>query len=164
MTWLGEQSNIQFVGQTVGCPGTFMFPTLEDVSHQNRLEFPVCESFQMQFSLGIALTGQTVVSVYPRQNFLLLATADLVLLDKMVEMTDGKCNPHVIVRVATGPTIPVDPQTQHRGNYTNMYRELLKNMPVKEIRSAEEALSIYQEAYYRKGPSLIVENGNSYGS
>jgi hypothetical protein len=69
MEWLGQQPNTQFIGQTVGCPGTFMYPTLEKVPMDKRLEFPVNESFQMQFSIGMALAGKCVISVYPRQNF-----------------------------------------------------------------------------------------------
>src|SRR5437868_809174 len=91
MEWLGTHDNVQFVGQTVGSPGTFMYPTLQNVPMDRRLEFPVNESFQMQFCIGVALTGKCVIAVYPRQNFLLLATGDMVnMLDKIPAISKGQ--------------------------------------------------------------------------
>ncbi len=52
---------------------------------------PINESFQMQFTIGLGLAGYVPVSVYPRQNFLLLATADMVnMLDKMPLISGGQ--------------------------------------------------------------------------
>ncbi|MBF0570227.1 MAG: hypothetical protein HQL18_05600, partial [Candidatus Omnitrophica bacterium] len=67
-----------------------MFQTLRDVPKDRTLEFPVNESFQMQFSLGLALEGYVPVSVYPRQNFLLLARGDMSnMIDKLSAMSNG---------------------------------------------------------------------------
>ncbi len=103
MEWLAQQPKILFLGQTVGGPGTFMYSTLQDVSPDKRVEMPVNESFQMQFTLGLALAGYIPISVYPRQNFLLLATADMVnMLDKMPAISANQVLPQVIIRVASG--------------------------------------------------------------
>ncbi len=61
MEWLGSKPETLFVGQAVGVPGTFMFNTVSDVPLEKRIEFPVSESLQMQYSLGLALAGFTVV-------------------------------------------------------------------------------------------------------
>lgn len=165
MEWLGLQQDTVFIGQTVAGPGTFMYPTLEEVSLDKRLEMPICESFQMQFCLGVALTGKTVIAVYPRQNFLMLATADMVnMVDKVVDLTHGEVNPHLIIRVATGPDHPIHPGIQHVNNYAEAFRKLFKNIPVIELGSAGEVLPQYQAAYNRKGPSLIIEHGNLYNA
>ena len=122
MKWLGQQDKTFFVGQTVGCPGTFMYPTLKDVPIEKRMELPVNESFQMQFSIGMSLAGYIPISVYPRQNFLLLATGDMVnMLDKIPAISEGKVNPHIIIRVASGPYKPVHPGHQHIGNYAEAF-------------------------------------------
>lgn len=166
MKWLGDKPNVQFIGQTVGCPGTFMYPTLKDVSPWQRLEFPVNESFQMQFSLGVALQNpeNCVVSVYPRQNFLLLATGDMVnMADKIKDISNGKLNPHLIIRVAVGPDTPVHPGHQHIGDYGDAFKIMFKNTKVYKIEEAEEVYPIYKQAYENPGLYLIIETGNFYG-
>lgn len=165
MKWLGEQPNTYFIGQTVGCPGTFMYPTLADVPMEKRLEFPVNESFQMQFCLGVALTGKCVIAIYPRQNFLLLATGDMVnMMDKIQDISQGKLNPHIIIRVAIGPDTPVHPGHQHIGDYTWAFRCMFKNIHILNIDEPEHAQSIYEHAYNNPGQYLIIETGNFYGS
>ncbi len=163
MDWLGRQEDTVFIGQTVGCPGTFMYPTLEKVPESKRLEFPVAESFQMQFSIGVALTGKTVISVYPRQNFLLLATGDMVnTLDKIIEISRNKQNPHVIIRVASGPDRPVHPGHQHIGNYAHAWKDMFWNIPVYELLHPDDILKTYQKVYKNRYPALVIEHGNLY--
>ncbi len=165
MEWLGRKPQTFFVGQTVGCPGTFMHPTLKDVDPVKRLEFPVNESFQMQFSIGMALAGNIVVSVYPRQNFLLFATGDMVnMLDKIPAITKGKVIPHIIIRVATGPDTPVHPGHQHVGNYAKAFKAMLDWVRVYELNTPEEVFPIYRNAYEHPGAYLVIEHGNMYGS
>src|SRR3989338_11696828 len=114
MEWLAVQPKTIFLGQTVAGPGTFMFQTLRDVARDRTLEMPVNESFQMQFSIGLALAGYVPISVYPRQNFLLLATADMAnMLDKIPAISSNQLLPRIIIRVATGPDSPVHPGHQH---------------------------------------------------
>lgn len=164
MTWLGKQKDTIFVGQTVGCPGTFMYPTLEGVTKEKRLEFPVCESFQMQFTLGLAMSGYIPISVYPRQNFLLLATADMVnMIDKVSAISEGKVIPHLIIRVASGPFKPIHPGHQHIGNYAEAFKKMFTTIKIFEIEEPGEALPIYKYAYNNPGSYLIIENGNYYG-
>ena len=164
MEWIGQQPKTQFVGQTVGCPGTFMYPTLKDVDSAKRLEFPVNESFQMQFSIGLALAGDIVISVYPRQNFLLLAVGDMVnMLDKIPAISQNEIIPHIIIRVATGPDTPVHPGHQHVGNYVRAFKAMFTRINVYELNIPEEIFPIYQHAYEQPGMYLIIEHGNMYG-
>lgn len=163
MTWLGQQKDTVFVGQTVGCPGTFMYPTLADVPKEKRLEFPVNESFQMQFSIGLAFAGKVPISIYPRQNFLLLATGDMVnMLDKIPAISKEAFNPHIIIRVASGPFKPVHPGHQHIGNYADAFRKMFTKIEVIEIEKAEYVFSVYEHAYLNPGAYLIIEEGNKY--
>lgn len=166
MSWLGDRPDTIFVGQTVGCPGTFMNPTLKDVNTDKRIEFPVNESLQMQFSIGLALAGYVPISVYPRQNFLLLATADMCnMLDKLTAISGERVLPKMIIRTAVGPDSPIHPGHQHVGNYIDAFRKLFGWIDVFEINEAVDAMPAYKYAYDRndKRATLIIEHGNYYG-
>src|SRR3990167_5256636 len=114
MTWLGEQQDTIFIGQQVCYPGNAMFNTLEGVPMEKRIELPVMEDAQMGISLGMALTGKTVISIYPRFDFLLLAVNQLVNhIDKLDDFTHGQYHAKVIIRVGIGSTKPMYPGVQH---------------------------------------------------
>ena len=165
MEWLALQPKIMFVGQTVAGPGTFMFQTLRDCPKDRTLEMPINESFQMQFTIGMALAGYIPISVYPRQNFLLLALADMAnMLDKIPEVSDGKWPIKVIVRVATGPDAPVHPGHQHIGNYAEGFRKMFSHIDVVELDTAEQIFPAYEYAFNRTDgkSTLIIEHGNYY--
>lgn len=165
MEWLATKPDTLFVGQTAGVPGTFMFQTLRDVPKDRALEFPVNESFQMQFSLGLALEGYVPISVYPRQNFLLLAMGDMSnMVDKLSAMSNGAVNPKIIIRVATGPFKPVHPGHQHVGNFAEGFRRTFDWIEVVEVNEPEEIFPAYKRAYEREDSrsTLIIEDGNFY--
>ena len=165
MEWLATQPRVMFVGQTVAGPGTFMFQTLRDCPKDRTLEMPINESFQMQFTVGMALAGYIPVSVYPRQNFLLLATADMAnMLDKIPEISNRKWPLKAIIRVATGPDAPVHPGHQHIGNYAGALRKMFHWIDVVELDSAEQIFPAYEHALKRTDgkSTLIIEHGNYY--
>jgi pyruvate/2-oxoglutarate/acetoin dehydrogenase E1 component len=167
MEWLATKEDTVFVGQAVGVPGTFMYQTLRDTPEGKRLEFPVCESFQMQFSIGLALGGKVPISIYPRQNFLLLATGDMVnMLDKIPAISGNKVLPKVIIRVATGPDTPVHPGHQHVGNYADAFRKLFSWIEVVELEEPDQIFPAYQKAYERTDnkSTLLIETGNYYNA
>ena len=165
MEWIAQQPRTLFVGQTVAGPGTFMFSTLKEVSSERTLEMPINESFQMQFTIGLALAGYIPISVYPRQNFLLLATGDMTnMLDKIPAISGGQLVPKVIIRVATGPDAPVHPGHQHVGNYAEAFRKLFTTIDVVELNEPEDVFPAYQKAIERPDnkSTLIIEHGNFY--
>lgn len=165
MEWLAQQPKVQFIGQTVAGPGTFMFQTLRDCPKERMLEMPINESFQMQFTIGMALAGYIPVSVYPRQNFLLLATGDMAnMLDKIFDISEGQWPVKVIIRVATGPDAPVHPGHQHIGNYAQAFRHLFEKINVVELDRAEDIFPTYKNALERTDgkSTLIIEHGNFY--
>lgn len=165
MEWIAQQSRTLFVGQTVAGPGTFMFQTLRDVAKDRTLEMPINESFQMQFTIGLALGGYIPISVYPRQNFLLLATGDMVnMLDKMPAISSNTLLPKILIRVATGPDAPVHPGHQHVGNYAEAFRKLFHWIEVMELNEPEEIFPAYKHALEREDnkATLLIEHGNFY--
>ncbi len=165
MEWMAQHPKTIFVGQTVAGPGTFMFQTLRDLPKEKALEMPINESFQMQFTIGLALAGYIPISVYPRQNFLLIATADMAnMLDKIPVISSNQLLPRVIIRVAAGPYKPVHPGHQHVGNYAQGLRKILNWIEVVELEEPEQIFPAYKHALEREDQksTLIIEHGNYY--
>jgi pyruvate/2-oxoglutarate/acetoin dehydrogenase E1 component len=165
MEWIAQQPNTLFVGQTVAGPGTFMFQTLRDISSEKTLEMPINESFQMQFSIGLALAGYVPISVYPRQNFLMLAAADMVnMLDKIPAISSNQVLPKMLIRVAVGPDYPVHPGHQHVGNYADAFRKMFSWIEVVELHEPQDIFPAYQHALERSDnrATLLIEHGNYY--
>jgi pyruvate dehydrogenase E1 component alpha subunit len=163
MTVLGKNPNTIFLGQTVGVKGSPVFQTLENVSLEKRIEVPIMEEVQMGMSIGLALEGYIPISIYPRFDFLTLATNQLVNhLDKIKLLSDGEFNPKVIVRTLIGSTKPLNPGVQHSGNYTSAYKRMLKNTKVIDLKNSEEICSAYEQAMSSTNPTLIVEHMDRY--
>jgi len=165
MEMLGSHKDTIFIGQAVKYPGTGMSRTLSTLKADKLLEFPVAEEFQLGFSIGMALQGYIPVSIYPRWNFLLLATNQLVNhLDKITDISNGQLNPKVIIRTSVGSERPLHPQHQHVGNYTEAFRSMLTNVDVVELHEPEDILPAYQEAYSatNKRSTILVEYGDYY--
>ena len=126
MEWLAKKDDTFFIGQAVEVPGTAMFNTLKNINIEKRLELPVFEDTQMGISIGMALKGQKVISIFPRWNFLLCATNQLVShLDKLPIITEGSVTPSVIIRTSVGSQRPLFPGHQHIGNMSDAYLSLI---------------------------------------
>lgn len=158
MEWLGKKQDTFFIGQAVGYPGTSMFNTLKNVTNDKRLELPVVEETQMGISCGLALTGFVPISIFPRWNFLLCAISGLVNhLDKYSILSDGGYNPHVIIRTGIGSVLPLDPQYQHKGDFTEAIQAMCKTVKVRRLERPEDILPAYMTAYNEKGVHLLCE-------
>ena len=165
MNLLGEKSNTIFIGQAVSVPGTAMFNTLKEVNPEKRIELPVLEDTQMGMALGMALTGKRVISIYPRWNFLLCATNQLINhVDKFPVMTENEVKPGLIIRTGVGSERPLFPGHQHIGNFSNEYRNMLDTVEVIELEEAKEIVPAYEHAYNRTDgkSTLLVEFGDYY--
>lgn len=164
MTWLGQQPDTFFLGQAVQYAGTAMTNTLKDVPPEKLWEMPVCEDMQLGMSIGMALDGKTVpISIFPRWNFLLLATNQIVNhLDKITHMSYNGYNAHVIIRTAIGSERPLHPQHQHVGDYTNAFRLMCPNIYVVRLDEPEQIFDTYVAAYNDIKPTIIVEWGDYY--
>jgi len=160
MNWIASQDNTIILGQAVCYAGTGCYESLTEVPENKKIEFPVAENFQIGVSTGLAINGFVPVSVVPRWNFLLCATDQIVNhLDKMSLMSNGKCNPKVIIRVAVGSKTPIDPQEQHKGNFAEAFRLMCKTIDIVELHNIEDIMPAYKKAYQRDDgiSSIIVE-------
>jgi pyruvate/2-oxoglutarate/acetoin dehydrogenase E1 component len=156
MTYIGEQENSVFMGQSVAFPGTSLYGTLTNVSKDKLIEFPVLEETQTGVALGMSLTDKCVVSIYPRWDFLILATNQLVNHIDKFELMTGHA-PHVIIRVGVGSTNPLDPGIQHRNDYTQEFKSILQFTKIWELKNPNDIYKIYTNAYNEGGVHIIVE-------
>lgn len=165
MNWLAEQDNTIFLGQAVKYGGTGCYESLKNIPNSKKLEFPVAENLQIGVSTGLAITGFVPVSIVPRWNFLLCATDQIVNhLDKMLLLSRGVCKPKVIIRVVVGSETPIDPQEQHKGNFSEAFRLMCKTIEILECHAPEDILPNYQKAYKRDdGRSTLVVEFSDYG-
>ena len=158
MNWLATKSDTVFLGQAVCYAGTGCYESLTEVPDNKKMEFPVAENLQLGVSTGLAINGFVPVSVVPRWNFLLCATDQIVNhLDKMHSLSDGHCNPKVIIRVAVGSEQPVDPQDQHKGNFSESFRLMCKNIDIVECHTPDSILKNYEYAYNNTRSTIVVE-------
>lgn len=165
MEWLASKPDTLFVGQAVEDPGTAMSNTLVDVGKEKRIEFPVAEEFQLGLSIGMALNGSVPISVFPRWNFLLLATNQLVNhLDKINNFSHGEFSPKVIIRTAIGSERPLNPQLQHVGDFTEAFQKMLATVEVVRLEEPEQIFEAYRYAYERQDnkSTILVEYGDYY--
>lgn len=162
MEWLAEKPETLFLGQAVQIEGTGMFNTLKDISDLKRYEMPVFEDTQMGITNGLALTGLIPISIYPRWNFLLLATNQLVNhLDKLT-LLGWKSK--AIIRTSVGSERPMHPGLQHIGDYSEAYKIMCPNLEVICLGEPDQIFPAYQKAYERDDgkSTILVEYGDFY--
>lgn len=150
-----------FLGQAVRYPGTAMYNTLNHLPDEQRIELPVAESMQLGMCTGISLAGGLPVSIYPRINFLLEATSQLVQhLDKLPLYSSYR--PKVIIRTAVAHDEPMDPGPQHLHDYSRALESMLETVKVVRLHSAADVTDEYRRALERDGSTLLVEYARLY--
>lgn len=164
MKFLGDDTRTIFLGQSVCYSGTGMYNSLLEIPLEKKYEMPVAENMQMGISLGLSLLGKIPVSIYPRWNFLISATDQIVNhLDKFPLMANWVFPPKVIIRVAIGSKYPLDPQDQHRGDFTEAFRSMCKTIKVIKLEDPRDIFPMYKEAACSKNSTILVENADLYG-
>ena len=165
MRFLAERQDTVFLGQAVAVDGTAMRNTLLEISQDKLIELPVEEDFQMGLSIGMALHGKTPITIFPRWNFLLLATNQIVNhLDKLQAITSLPRPPKVIIRTGIGSINPLHPGPQHTGDYTEAFRIMSTTINVVRLDEPEMIFEEYKKAYEREDgvSSLLVEWSDKY--
>ena len=163
MEWLSEKDNTIFLGQSVSYSGNAIFNTLKTIPESKRIELPVFEEIQMGISTGMALEGYVPISCYPRFDFMLRAMDSLVNhLDKFQVMTENNWKPKVILRTSIGSTTPLNGGVQHTQDYTEPFKQILKEVKVVMLDESENILTEFKKAYERDGSTLLIEHGDYY--
>jgi pyruvate/2-oxoglutarate/acetoin dehydrogenase E1 component len=165
MNFLSKKNNVIFLGQSVNYSGNAIFNTLKNVPKNKKIELPVFEEVQMGLSTGLAINGYVPICIYPRFDFLLLAMNQLVNhLDKIRHMSFEDFKPRVIIRTSIGSKKPLDGGVQHTQNYTKIFKNILTEVEVIDLKNKKNIFKEFKREYYRKDgkSSLIIENGDSY--
>lgn len=163
MEYIAQDERSVFLGQCVGCPGNALYKTVCDIDPEKRLELPVMEDCQMGMSIGLALKGFIPITIYPRWDFLILATNHLANhLNKFPKMTAGRVKPKVIVRVCVGSTKPLYPGPQHCSDYTEIYERMLENIDVVKLEKADQIFDAYKKALTSDRSTILVEMADLY--
>jgi pyruvate/2-oxoglutarate/acetoin dehydrogenase E1 component len=158
---ISKKENALFIGQQTLWRGNPMSTTLELVDKNKIVEVPLMEESQMGMSLGMAMTEKLVVTFYPRWDFLLLATNQLINnVDKFELMTGKKI--HIIVRVGVGAIEPLDPGHQHKGNYIEQFKILSKNITYFDCKTSTDLVNAYETALNNYGVYVISEYHEQY--
>jgi pyruvate/2-oxoglutarate/acetoin dehydrogenase E1 component len=161
MELLAQNSNVLFLGQAVKYKGTGLTQTFAKVPIAKLIEMPVCEELQLGMTLGLTFKGYIPISVYPRWNFLLLATNQLVNhIDKWAELIGHP--PHLMIRVSVGSIHPLNPGPQHRADCTEAFKILCPNIKFYELTKKDMIMKAYQEALLTPEPSILVEYADKY--
>lgn len=161
MEMLAANPDTIFIGQAVEYNGTGMTASLANVDPKKLLELPTCEEMQAGIANGMALAGKIPVSIFPRWNFLLLATNQVVNhLDKLPLMSGHKTK--VIIRTSIGSERPFHPYHQHVGDFTEAFQLMCKNIEVIRLDEPEQIFPAYEKALNRTDgkSTILVEYGD----
>ena len=165
MDFLAKNPKTIFLGQAVEYPGTAMTNTLKNVPKNKLIEIPVAEEMQLGISNGLALNNYIPISIFPRWNFLLLATNQLINhLDKFEVMSQGLFKTKVIIRTSIGSQRPLHPQHQHVGDFTEAFKKVLSTVDIIRLEEPKDVKPAYKKALERNDgkSTILVEYGDYY--
>jgi pyruvate/2-oxoglutarate/acetoin dehydrogenase E1 component len=149
MKYLSKSKKVVFIGQAVKFPGTAMYNTLAGIDKKKLIELPIA--------------GFVPISIYPRWNFLILGANQLINhIDKIKELSNNQFKTQLIIRTAAGSKIPLDPQSQHKGDFTDFFKGICKNIRTVKLKNKKNIFREYKQALNFKGISLMVEYGDNY--
>jgi len=161
MTFLANKKETIFIGQQIVYAGNPMSTTLTNVPKEKMIELPVMEETQMGMSLGLSMTGKTVISFYPRWDFIISATNQLVNhLDKYEIMTGKRAN--VLIRLGKGSDVPLDPGVQHKNNYFDEFKSMCPNIKFHNLTGTDKIYETYTTAFKEGGVHVLVEYPQMY--
>ena len=165
MDFLSKDPRTIFLGQAVEYPGTAMSGTLKNIPKNKLYEIPVAEEMQLGISNGLALNNFIPISLFPKWNFLLLATNQLVNhLDKFHVMSQGYFKTKVIIRTSVGSQRPLHPQHQHVGDFTDAFQKVLSSVEIIRLDEPQDIFPGYEKALNRNDgkSTILVEYGDYY--
>ena len=165
MDFLAKDPKTIFLGQAVSYPGTAMTNTLKSIPKNKLYELPVAEEMQLGISNGLALNNFIPISIFPRWNFLLLATNQLINhLDKFEVMSQGLFKTKVIIRTSIGSQRPLHPQHQHVGDFTEAFKKVLSTVDIIRLEEPKDVIPAYEKALERDDgkSTILVEYGDYY--
>lgn len=163
MTILGQKEDTIFIGQQIVYPGNPMSSTIINVPKKKMIEVPVMEDSQMGMSLGLSMAGKFVISFYPRWDFLICASNQLVShVDKIGLMSSQQFKPNIIIRVGKGSTTPIDPGHQHKSDYRLHFKQMCPNIEFHDLQNSYDVELAYKYATENGGINVMCEYPELY--
>ena len=161
MTELSKLNETIFIGQQIVYAGNPMSTTLMEVPKEKMIEVPVMEETQMGIGLGLAMVGKTVISFYPRWDFLISAANQLINhVDKFELMTGKKLN--ILIRVGKGADTPLDPGHQHKANYVEQFKTMCPNIEIHDLKTWQDVELFYNYVIKEGGIHILAEYPELY--
>ena len=105
------------------------------------------------------------ISIFPRWNFLILATNQIVNhLDKLKEITQVNNPGKVIIRTGIGSEHPLYPGPQHTGDFTEAFQLMCPHINVVRLDDSSSIFNEYKLAYERDYgiSTILIEWGDKY--
>jgi pyruvate/2-oxoglutarate/acetoin dehydrogenase E1 component len=156
-------SNTYIIGQAVKYKGHAITRQASFWPENKKLELPVAEEMQTGIALGMSINGDTVVSIYPRINFLICAANQIFNhLDKWEKMGCGI--PHVILKAVVGSEYPLDPGHQHKADWSYSIKNMCDSINVYNLLYSHQVFAAYQNAINKNGVHLLIEHGDLYNA
>ena len=142
--------------------GSKSYGTLSNVLEEQIMEMPVAEQLMTGVATGLALQGFKPMLVFERQDFLLLASDQLINhLSKIKKMSKEEYNPKVVIRAIIGGTKPFHPGPQHIQDFTDIFEEHSEFKVFKPNKS-EEVLEAYDYALSCEESVFVSEKRDFY--
>ena len=162
---LGE-NGYTFFGQNMRFGGTSMYHMIKHLPEEQRIEIPVFEDIQMGMSIGLALNGIKICSVFPRMDFIILAINQIINhADRVRLMSNEQFKlKGLIIRTAIGSVSPLIPGEQHSGDYCDGIQQMCKEIKVIKLENAEQICPAYKDAMNSDIPTILVEIPDLYNS
>lgn len=135
--------------------------TLAYCQENKLIEMPVAENLIMGAAMGMALRGYHPVVCIERMDFL-WTCADAIVnhLDKAKQL--GWPTLNLIIRTCVGTDTPLNPGCQHKGDYYGIWKQLLKEVDVRQARTPADVMECYEGILDHKGPVMVVEYRDMY--
>jgi len=162
MEMIGNNDRAIFIGYNVKY-GSRANGTLTNINEDQLIETPVAENLMVGLAIGMSLENYIPIVFFERFDFILNAMDAIINhLDKIKELSEGKFEPKVIIRVVVGnKKKPLFSGATHNQNFIKAMRFLV-NMKIEELTHENEIFSIYKSALNSKHSSIIIEYKDLY--
>lgn len=161
METLALDSRAIFIGYNL-THGSRAYGSLKNIPSEKIIEMPVAENLMAGLATGMAIEGFKPILIFERHDFMLNALDALVNhLDKLESLSNQQYSAPVIIRAILGSTKPIDPGPQHKQEFTDAFRNILK-MPIYDPQDSEEVLKTYDRAFASNSPVMIIERRDYY--
>lgn len=162
MEMLAQKEEVIFLGYNISF-GSKAYGTLKDIPREKKIETPVAENLMSGLAIGLSLEGFKPVLFFERHDFMLVALDSIVNhLDKIEEMSKGRFKTPVIIRASIGSTKPIDPGPQHKQDFSDAFKKMIK-FPIIEPKTPSEVLEAYRFASESNKPVMIIERKDLFG-